>query len=66
MTDFFLKRIRYLREILSLKKGEAYFTSKSEDVLYLTGFNSSNSNLIITNDSEKILLIKDILNRLKI
>jgi len=55
MGNYFLNRINRLRETLALKKSECFFTLKSEDVRYLTGFNSSNGNLFITLDKVKIL-----------
>ncbi len=58
MEDIFHNRISILRGELSLKDGEGFFTSTREDVLYLTGFDSSNSNLIITKDSQKIFTDK--------
>lgn len=55
MGNHFLNRINRLRETLTLKKSESFFTLKSEDVRYLTGFNSSNGNLFITSDRVKLL-----------
>lgn len=54
MKNIFHNRISILRGELSLKDGEGFFTSTREDVLYLTGFDSTNSNLIITKDVLKI------------
>lgn len=47
MKNFFDQRIENLRSILSLDKNSVYYTSKTEDVIYLTGFKSSNSHLFI-------------------
>ncbi|MGB9664620.1 MAG: M24 family metallopeptidase [Ignavibacteria bacterium] len=58
MGNHFLSRINRLRETLALKKSECFFTLKSEDVRYLTGFNSSNGNLFVTLDRVKILTDK--------
>ncbi len=55
MGNHFLDRVNRLRETLALKKSECFFTLKSEDIRYLTGFNSSNGNLFVTSDRVKIL-----------
>ena len=54
MKNYFSNRISLLRDKLSLQNGEAFFTSTREDVLYLTNFNSTNSNLIITKNLARI------------
>lgn len=66
MKKIFQKRISVLREELSLNEGEAFFTSTREDVLFLTGFNSSNSNLLITNKLEKIFTDRRYSQQIKI
>ncbi|MFN4111412.1 MAG: M24 family metallopeptidase [Ignavibacteria bacterium] len=65
MKDFYQRRISILRDELSLNNGEGFFSSTKEDVLFLTGFNSSNSNLLITNKSEIIFTDKRYTQQIK-
>lgn len=65
MEEIYHKRIKKLRDELSLDNGEAYLTSTKEDVLYLTGFLSSNSNFIITKNSQKIFTDKRYTQQIK-
>lgn len=65
MKNFYQRRISVLRDELSLNNGEGFFSSTREDVLYLTGFNSSNSNLLITNQSEIIFTDKRYTQQIK-
>lgn len=65
MHNHFLNRINNLRNILSLRHSDCFYTSKNEDVYYLTGFNSSNGNLFITKTSAIIITDKRYTQQLK-
>jgi Xaa-Pro aminopeptidase len=57
MHNYFYQRLNLLRGELALKRNEAFFTNIREEVLYLTSFDSSNSNLLVTKD--KTILFTD-------
>ncbi len=65
MNEIYQKRISNLRDILSLKSCEAYLNFTKEDVYYLTGFNSTNSNLIVTNHLVRIFTDKRYIQQIK-
>ncbi len=57
MKNIFDQRIKILRNILSLNKDSTFYTSKTEDVIYLSGFKSTNSHLFVLYD--EVFLLTD-------
>ncbi len=65
MSNIFRDRIKRLRNLLSLSKKDVYFTYKTEDVIYLTGFSSSNAFLFISGSYVKVFTDKRYTQQIK-